>query len=66
MTCRPEIEEGDKCPCGCGGRLGFGAVEDCSCHISPPCQACVSNPLRCDECGWTEEDGIITNQEAET
>ncbi len=50
-------EEGDKCPVsGCGGTCGFRAVENCSCHISPPCHRCVDNPLVCLTCGWTNED----------
>lgn len=49
-------EEGDKCPtAGCCGVLGFNAVENCSCHISPPCHSCVDNPLVCPKCGWTNE-----------
>lgn len=48
-------EEGDTCGAdGCRGVLGFGEVEGCSCHISPPCHQCVENPLRCPECGWTD------------
>lgn len=47
-------EEGDKCP-ECSGVLGFRDVEGCCCHISPPCHACVNNPLACLKCGWTNE-----------
>ena len=50
-------EEGGECPeHGCSAILGYGEVEGCSCHVSPPCSACVENPLRCPDCGW-EEDG---------
>lgn len=49
------MEEGDYCPCeDCGGRLVSPPVEGCSCHISPPCSACVNNPLVCDSCGYEE------------
>ncbi len=49
-------EDGDRCPTvGCSGRITYGEVEGCSCHISPPCAACVSNPLQCRKCGWTDE-----------
>lgn len=49
-------EEGDKCrEAGCSGVLGYERVEGCSCHIAPPCHACVSNPLTCPVCGWTDE-----------
>lgn len=57
-------EEGDTCnreiidhsfPNGsttirCQGTMEFSKVENCSCHISPPCSACVDNPLVCSEC----------------
>jgi len=46
-------EEGELCRRdGCAGIIGFQPVKDCSCHISPPCEPCVSNPLRCPMCGW--------------
>lgn len=45
------FEEGDWCPHCATGKLGFGEVKDCSCHISPPCGSCVENPLVCLECG---------------
>lgn len=49
-------EEGDRCPTGnCDGKLEYPPVENCSCHISPPCAACTNNALTCNECGWTEE-----------
>lgn len=50
-------EEGDECPeLDCSGMLVYGDVEGCSCHISPPCSACVDNPLTCTECDWVQED----------
>lgn len=50
------IEEGDACPFGCEGKLGYPKAEDCSCHLNAPCGACVSVVLTCPECGW-EDDG---------
>jgi hypothetical protein len=50
-----EIEEGGLCPEGCGGILHFPDVENCSCHISPPCSAHTSVLLTCRECGWEDE-----------
>lgn len=59
-------EEGDPCgrieepeedaprghrPKPCAGIMIFGPVENCSCHISPPCGWCENNPLVCDTCG---------------
>lgn len=46
------FEEGSECPKeGCKGILIFPKVKKCSCHISPPCSACVENKLKCDTCG---------------
>jgi len=51
------IEEGDKCPVeGCNGTIILPPVEGCSCHINPPCSACVNNKLECDTCQYTEEE----------
>lgn len=48
--------EGDPCQAGeCDGFLGHAPVENCSCHISPPCSACVDNPLVCLSCGMIHE-----------
>ena len=43
-------EEVDKCP-KCRGALEYPEIENCSCHINPPCAACTSNELTCTECG---------------
>lgn len=44
-------EEGAVCPkADCDGRLEY-FVENCSCHISPPCSACTASHMRCDTCG---------------
>lgn len=48
------IEEGMSCPELCGGTLAYPKVENCSCHVSPPCGACTSTVLTCDKCGWEE------------
>ncbi len=49
-------EEGDRCPTiGCNKFIEYCQVENCSCHIAPPCSACVGNPLQCRGCGWTDE-----------
>ena len=44
-------EEGDTCPKCNAGKLKYGPVDNCTCHIFPPCSACVDNPLVCDSCG---------------
>lgn len=57
MNAHQEPEEGGPCPeAGCHGRLEFRPVEGCSCHISPPCGACVENPLTCSVCGWSTDE----------
>lgn len=33
-------------------------IENCSCHISPPCSACTAPRLYC-ECGWEEKDEVV-------
>jgi hypothetical protein len=49
-------EEGDSCSqAKCQGTLRFPQVENCSCHISPPCHACTSQRLTCDACGWVDD-----------
>lgn len=50
-TCEGDICNRD----GCGGVLGYPPVQGCSCHINPPCSACVDNPLTCPVCGWEAE-----------
>jgi len=55
-----DLSEGDKCP-QCDGKMYYPKVENCSCHISPPCSACTNNLLTCDECGFEEEP--IVNEE---
>jgi len=45
------IEEGDSCSnAECVGVLKYCAPEGCTCHINPPCSACVDNPLTCNVC----------------
>jgi hypothetical protein len=50
------FEEDDRCP-ECGkGKLYYPPVENCSCHINPPCSACTDNKLICDKCGYEPEE----------
>ena len=50
-------EEGSKCNReGCNGIIELPLVEECYCHISPPCNACIENKLQCTECGWENEE----------
>lgn len=50
-------EEGDECVNKkCTGYYEFREVEECSCHINPPCGACAENPLVCSIC-LENEDG---------
>jgi len=50
----PEPDEGmprGYKPKPCKGVMHYDDVEGCTCHISPPCGACVNNPVTCDICG---------------
>jgi len=45
-------EEGSRCPdVFCTGTLELPKAENCSCHISPPCNACIEVVPTCNECG---------------
>jgi hypothetical protein len=50
------LTEGDECPHSCGGHLDYAEVENCSCHINPPCSACTDRPLVCDTCFYEVEN----------
>lgn len=61
--------DGQACPwAGCEGKLESieEQAEDCSCHISPPCSACVEwqSQLRCSECGWQTADDPPEGEDA--
>ena len=50
------MEEGSKClEDGCDGAMEYPPVENCSCHINPPCGACTGQRLTCTDCGAQEE-----------
>lgn len=56
MTDKVGYEEGEVCNRGgCGGIIAESKEGDCSCHINPPCSACVNTHYYCPECGWDEE-----------
>jgi hypothetical protein len=56
---RLKPEDGGKCPCkDCPGLLAFEPVVNCSCHIDPPCSACLDRIFVCEECGWQDGDPI--------
>ena len=38
-------------PTRCDGTMVYEDVENCSCHINSPCNACVGVRLICDVCG---------------
>jgi hypothetical protein len=51
--------EGEKCNrSGCGGIIVLDPIENCSCHVSAPCSACIGQSCSCPKCGWStiEED----------
>ena len=52
------LEKGDVCNRGgCLGIIDEHQKDDCSCHISPPCSACVAGRTFCEECGWSSREG---------
>ena len=57
------LEEGDTCPL-CGGYLAPHSV-NCSCHISAPCNSCVSGDLKCEDCEEVFEGGFDHTSENE-
>lgn len=51
--------EGDVCRRnGCEGIIEELPVENCSCHICPPCGSCTAAREYCPDCGWTAEDDV--------
>ncbi|WP_236248336.1 hypothetical protein [Pseudomonas mosselii] len=49
--------EGDACGReGCMGEIRLEKVENCSCHISPPCWNHESADMHCPDCGWRAAD----------
>lgn len=54
--------EGDKCGRnGCSGVIQTHPVENCSCHINPPCGSCTAPRGFCPTCGWEERDDVVMN-----
>ena len=55
MTVREELKpnyDGDNCKHeDCNGYLVREKVENCSCHINTPCNACLDAKLECSVCG---------------
>lgn len=51
-----DLQEGSACPECWKGTLFFKAEKSCSCHINPPCSACVNAPLTCNRCGWKRDE----------
>lgn len=59
--------EGDNCSRdGCTGVIAIHPVENCSCHISPPCGACTAPRCYCPECEWEEADELVTETKPPT
>lgn len=51
-----DLSEGAKCPeQDCNGTLQILRHGDCTCHIAPPCEACMRADLCCQECGVIAE-----------
>jgi hypothetical protein len=50
-------DEGDQCPL-CGGCFFLPKTVGCSCHLSPPCSACLDTVIKCGYCSATVESLI--------
>lgn len=59
----PELEEGSACPACDESELEMNPCRECSCHINPPCTACVENFLWCPTCHWELADGVPEAEE---
>jgi hypothetical protein len=54
-----EVQEDEVCPCsGCDGIMQYPEVENCSCHLDPPCPAHERQCLVCTACGWEEGEAV--------
>lgn len=54
---KPNYGEGEVCNRnGCTGLIECHPVENCSCHISPPCSACTDPRNFCPVCEWEESE----------
>ena len=61
MPSDPGYLEGEVCTRnGCTGIIAERAVENCSCHISPPCGACTAPREYCPVCEWQMVDEETT------
>lgn len=49
-------DEGGICPKCNEGILEIERPYACSCHLHPPCSACLESYLVCNKCGYTEEE----------
>ena len=47
---------------GCTGVIKEHPVENCSCHINPPCSSCTSPRGYCESCGWEESEDEVVEQ----
>jgi hypothetical protein len=51
------FEEGEKCSRDrCPGIIKLQKSDNCSCHLSAPCSACMSRTLHCPDCDWIAEE----------
>ena len=61
------FKEGEKCErpvegVGCTGVIAVAEVENCRCHINPPCSACTTPHEFCPECGWEAKDDAVMSE----
>ena len=57
-VCNREQNIADATFIQCGGIIGIEPSKNCSCHISAPCDSCVSARPHCAVCGWSWSDEV--------
>lgn len=50
------MEEDEVCPSCNEGIMEWPEIENCSCHVSPPCSGCVNKVLICNSCNYEDRD----------
>jgi hypothetical protein len=45
----------------CKGIIQLHPIENCSCHINPPCSSCTTPKAYCPDCGWESKNDQIIN-----
>lgn len=52
--CNRLLTDGSGSHSNCEGFIKIHPVENCSCHIYPPCYQCTTPRAYCEDCDWDE------------